>query len=61
MNLVTEINFFPNETILRLEDGEDLTIAVDNIDGHRMTLDEFRNTVWQVAMGEIYIGKVKDD
>lgn len=53
--LCTDINFFPNETLIKLEDGQELSIIPTWPDGTRMNLDEFREAFMLPMQGEIYI------
>jgi hypothetical protein len=59
--LITEINFFPEETIVRLEDGVELVCATEYPDGKKMTLEEFRNTYFLIEHQEIYVNKIQDN
>ena len=59
--LVSDINFFKNETIVKLDDGEELTLSTNYPDGARMTLDEFKNIFFDIEHREIYVNEILDN
>lgn len=61
MKLVTDINFFPDETIVKLEDGEEIFCSIVKEDGSRMTKDELRALFLMPTQGELYVRECEDD
>ena len=59
--LVTDINFFPNETLIRLEDGDILSSPAVDEKGNRKTLQEFEELFFIIQHAEIYVTDCEDE
>jgi hypothetical protein len=59
-NLVTDINFFPNETVVKLDNGDELSFIPKHPDGTPMTLEELRECFFLVEHNEIYLNEIED-
>lgn len=57
---VVKIIFMRDKTTIEMESGTKIDFSAYLMDGRKMTLDEFRNIYFNIALGKIWIGEYDD-